>query len=139
MKSPVSQGEVEIRIMEKVQSKTYSKSVCDLYLPAMATALDLHIRVIQSISGYYAILNTLPAKEEKPNKDMKVINLIFENNKYSPVIYVGQDSEIKKSQELIAEVHSSWTHVQIIGYTPPPEREVIVISETDDEDFLHLK
>ena len=90
---------------EKVQSKTYTRSVCDLYLPAMATALDLHIRVIQSISGYYAILNTLPVKQEKPNKKMKVINLIFEDNKYSPVIYFGQDAEMEKSHKLIAEVH----------------------------------
>ena len=70
--------------------------MCDLYLPAIATALDLHIRVIQSISGYYAILNTLPAKQEKPKKNMKVINLIFEDNKYSPVIYVEQDAEMEK-------------------------------------------
>ena len=137
LKSPVSQREVDIRMMEKVQSKTYSRSVCDLYLPAMATALDLHIRVIQNISGYYAILNILPAKEEKPNHHMKVINLILEDNKYSPVIYVGQDAdaEIKKSQKVTAEVHSSGTHVQIIGYTPPPEKEVIIISETDEEDL----
>ena len=135
LKSPVSQREVEIRMMEKVQSKTYSRSVCDLYLPAMATALDLHIRVIQNISGYNAILNILPAKEEKPNQNMKVINLILEDNKYSPVIYVGQDAEIEKSEKLIAEVHSSGTHVQIIGYTPPPEKEIIVISETDEEDL----
>ena len=45
LKSPVIQREVEIRMMEKVQSRIYSRSVCDLYLPAMATALDLHIRV----------------------------------------------------------------------------------------------
>ena len=135
LKSPVSQREVEIRMMEKVQSKIYSRSVCDLYLPAMATALDLHIRVIQSISGYYAILNTLPTKQEKPNKQMKVINLILEGNKYSPVIYVRQDAEMEKSQKLIAEVHSSGTHIQIIGYTPPPEKEVIVISETDEEEL----
>ena len=137
LKSPVSQREVDIRMMEKVQSKTYSRSVCDLYLPAMATALDLHIRVIQNISGYYAILNILPAKEEKPNHHMEVINLILEDNKYSPVIYVGQDAdaEIKKSQKVTAEVHSSETHVQIIGYTPPPEKEVIIISETDEEDL----
>ena len=135
LKSPVSQREVEIRMMEKVKSKTYSRSVCDLYLPAMATALGLHIRVIQSISGYYAILNTLPAKQEKPYKKMKVINLIFEDNKYSPVIYCGQDPEMEKSEKLIAKIHSSGTHVQIIGYTPPPEKEVIVISETDEEDL----
>ena len=135
LKSPVSQREVEIRMMEKVQSKTYSRSVCDLYLPAMTTALDLHIRVIQNISGYYAILNILPSKEEKPNHDMKVINLILEDNKYSPVIYVGQDSEIEKFEKLIVEVHSLGSHVQIIGYTPPPEKEVIVISETDEEDL----
>ena len=65
---------------------------------------------------------------------MKVINLILED-KYSPVIYVRQDSEIEKSEKLIAEVHSSGTHVQIIGYTPPPEKDVIVISETDEEDL----
>ena len=134
LKSPVSQREVDIRMMENMQSKTYSRSVCDLYLPAMATALDLHIRVIQNISGYYAILNILPAKEEKSNHDMKVINLILAD-KYSPVIYVGQDAEIEKSEKVIAEVHSSGTHVQIIGYTPPPEKEVIVISETDEEDL----
>ena len=63
---------------------------------------------------------------------MKVVNLVFE---YNPVIYVGEDSELENSQKkLIAEVHSSGAHVQIIGYTPPPENEVIVISETDEED-----
>ena len=67
----------------------------------MATALDLYIRVIQSISGYYAILNTLPAKEEKPNRNMKVVNLILEDNKYSPVTYVGQDAELDKSEKYV--------------------------------------
>ena len=36
---------------------------------------------------------------------------------------------------MIAEVHSSGTHVQIIGYSPLPEKEIIVISETDEEDL----
>ena len=43
--------------------------------------------------------------------------------------------KMEKSQKLVAEVHSSGTHFQIIGYTPPPEKEVIVISETDEEDL----
>ena len=66
---------------------------------------------------------------------MKVVNLVFQNNRYNPVIHVGEDAKLEKSQKLIAEVHSSGAHVQIIGYTPPPEDEVIVISETDEEDL----
>ena len=56
--------------------------------------------------------------------------------KYNPVIYVREDAELESSQKLIVEVHSSGTHVQIIGYTLSPENEVIVISETDEEDLL---
>ena len=84
LKSPITQNEVEYNIMDReVMDRTkqgglnYSRAICSFYLPAMATALDLHIRVIQNISGYYAVLNTLPSKSEKPEKRMKKVTLVL--------------------------------------------------------------
>ena len=99
--------------MDRVQSTNYSRSVCDLYLPAMATALDIHIRVIQNISGYYAVLNTLPSKHDKPSRNMKAVNLVLEDNRYNLVVYIGEDAELKQHHEVIAELPSSGGNVQI--------------------------
>ena len=55
MKSPVTQGEIEFNMEERVQTTKYGRAMCDMYLPTMATALDLHIRVLQNIGGYFAI------------------------------------------------------------------------------------
>ena len=122
----------------------YSRAICSLYLPAMATALDLHIRVLQNISGYYAVLNTLPSKTEKPEKRMKKVTLVLEDNRYNPVVYIKNDNEITSqyvseddnNQEVITEIESSGSTVQIVGYSPPPQQHVIVIPETDEEDYL---
>ena len=140
MKSPITQNEVEYNIMDRAQGVNYSKAICGLYLPAIATALDIHIKVIQNISGYYAVLNTLPGKMDTPQERMKKVTLVLENNRYKPVVYITKDGEITSeddnSQEVITEIQSSGSTVQIVGYSPPPIHDVIVIPETDEEDYL---
>ena len=154
LKIPITQNEVDYNIMSREVMDTtrpgrlnYSRAICSLYLPAMATALDLHIRVLQNISGYYAVLNTLPSKTEKPEKRMKKVTLVLEDNRYNPVVYITNDGEITSQDaseddnnqeeiEVIAEIESSGSTVQIVGYSPPPQQDVIVIPETDEEDYL---
>ena len=143
LKSPMNQDMVEYNMMEeemdKEQKKKKGKAMCDFYLPAMATALDVHIRVIKNIGGYFAVLNTLPTIDTH-SLARKTVNLLFDGERYFPVIYTKTQGNVAvvspQMNPVIAEVPSTSGNcaVQIIGYTPPPPpTEVIVISDTDEE------
>ena len=132
MKSPVTQGEIEFNMEERVQTTKYGRAMCDMYLPAMATALDLHIRVLQNIGGYFAILNTFPARFHSQPRHLKTINLALKDDKYQPVVYIGgEDYTTAFQPQNVPFVTALTTHscpIQIVGYTPPTP---IVISDED--------
>ena len=89
MKSPLNQYDVEYNLMEKT---TRSKATCDLYLPAMANALDIHIRVIQKVGEYFAVMNTTPTRTT--TKLRKRVNLVFDGEKYKPVVYISKQGKV---------------------------------------------
>ena len=86
MKTPLTQGEVNYSLMAMSENTKYSRLVAELYLPALATALDLHLRVIQNIGGYYGVMNTLPLPNERNTKQKKTITLILIDGTYYPVV-----------------------------------------------------
>ena len=86
MKTPLTQGEVNYSLMAMSQNTKYSRLVAELYLPALATALDLHLRVIQNIAGYYGVMNTLPLPKERNPKQKKTVTLILIDGTYHPVV-----------------------------------------------------
>ena len=71
MNTPLTQGDVSYTLMAFSEKTEYSRLVAELCLPALATAIDLHLRVIQNIAGYYGVMNTLPLPNEGNPKEKK--------------------------------------------------------------------
>ena len=85
LRQPITQDVVDFNLLNMTTSKTYSRVVTDMYLPSISSALDLHIKTIQNISGYYGVVNTLPINTiDEAAK--KTITLIIENGIYQPVV-----------------------------------------------------
>ena len=85
LRQPITQDVVDFNLLNMTTSKTYSRVVTDMYLPAISSALDLHIKTINNISGYYGVVNTLPINTiDEAAK--KTITLIIENGIYQPVV-----------------------------------------------------
>ena len=134
MKSPISQKDVDYNMIEKTPK---GKAACDVYLPALSNALDLHIRVIQKVGDFFAVLNTYP----KEGRETKTVNLA-NDEKYMPVVYINIDKTVglvSPQQPRITTSTSTRTRstptnsqgVEIVGYQRP---DVIIISDTDEEE-----
>ena len=102
-----------------------------MYLPAISPALDLHIKTIQNISGYYAVVNTLPINTiDKSSK--KTITLIIQDGIYQPVVDMKRPTTPTPSNS----PHSSkYNPSPIFRAKPPSTAQVIVISDDSCEDF----
>ena len=77
----------------------YAKYAAELYIPAISDALDLHLRVIQYMAGYYGVVNIFPQFLSHPN-EIKTITLILIDGFYHPVIHADVP-EGKSQPELI--------------------------------------
>ena len=98
----------------------YSRLVAELYIPAISNALDLHIRVIQNIAGYYGVLNTCPLPNMGSPENKKTITLILIDDTYHPVVNVpGQPPAVYKS---IQQVSTEKCPVVLMGETPEKEQ-----------------
>ena len=134
-KSPISNKDVEYNMMEQ---STKGKAACDMYLPALANSLDIHIRVIQKIGSFFAVLHTHPTQT---TGQKKTVNLTYDGEKYSPVVYIKIDDKVgivSPQQQTQQPTTSTSTpnnsqEIEIVGYTPG---DVIVISDTEDEQMM---
>ena len=130
LKSPLSQKDVDYNMLEKTPK---GKAACDVYLPALSNALDLHIRVIQKVGDFFAILHTYPTQP----RQTKTVNLAF-HEKYMPVVYINIDKSVRVVSPQPQRISTSTSPtpttsaegIEIVGYEGP---EVIVISDTDEE------
>ena len=91
---PLSQGELNYNLMSFHTSKNYSKLVADTYIPAISSALDLHMRTIQNISRFYGVVNTY-LLASFINK--KTVKLIIIDGIYQPVVSKQVDAELPAS------------------------------------------
>ena len=91
LKVPLSQDELNYNRMAFHSTKKYSRVVADVYLPAISRALDLHIRIIQNISGFFGVLNTYPL-DNFNNK--KTVTLIVIDEIYQPVVAKQVNAEL---------------------------------------------
>ena len=144
MRVPISQEEVTFNLLNLTTSKKYSRVVADMYLPAISSALDLHIRTIQNISGYFAVVNTLPLNT-KPGDSKKVITLIIKDGIYQPIVKIpNEETEIPSppltppiqvNEEIVTDVRGENLNTVNIwkkNKTNTTE-EVVVISDTDED------
>ena len=100
LRVPISQEEVTFNLLNLTTSKKYSRVVADMYLLAISSALDLHIRTIQNISGYFAVVNTLPLNT-KPGDSKKVITLIIKDGIYQPIVKIPNEETQMPSSPLL--------------------------------------
>ena len=112
-------------------SKTYSRVVTDMYLPAISSALDLHIKTIQNISGYYAVVSTLPINTVDESSK-KTITLIIQDGIYQPVVDMKRPTTPTPSN---SPQSSKYNPSPIFRAKPPSTAQVIVISDDSCEDF----
>ena len=144
MRIPITQEEVNFNLLNVTTSKKYSRLIADMYLPAISSALDIHIRTIKNISGYFAVVNTLPLNT-KLGDSKKVITLIIKDGVYQPIVKIpNQEAQnpsppIKGEETVINLTEEKWKKVNIWkkGKKTITE-EVIVISDTD-EDITSVK
>ena len=99
-------------------TKKYSRVVADVYLPAISSALDLHIRTIQNISGFFGVVNTYPL-DNFNNK--KTVTLIVIDEIYQPVMAKQVGAELAPAPPAPA-LKSEYPVIVISDY----ESEVVV-------------
>ena len=91
---PLSQEELNYNLISFQVNKNYSRLVADTYIPAISSALDLHMRAIQNISGFYGVVNTY-LLASFINK--KTVTLIIIDGIYQPVVSKQVDAELPAS------------------------------------------
>ena len=112
LKVPLSLDELNYNLMAFHSTKKYSRVVADVYLPAISSALDLHIRTIQNISGFFGVVNTYPL-DNFNNK--KTVTLIVIDEIYQLIVAKQVDAELapappapalKIAQKNIQNIHN---------------------------------
>ena len=92
-KRPLTQADVNAAIKYGTSTRNYGRLVSDMYIPTLATALQLHIRIITNVHGYYTIMHNTPLKTYEKSH-WKVINLILDDEgKYQPIVYVKPEEQ----------------------------------------------
>ena len=89
MKSPISKQSVTYDAMAMQNKKEYGKAVCDLFLPAICAVYDTGIRVVKKVKDYFAVLHVYPLDfhQKTESSQTKRINLLYNDFKYSPIIW----------------------------------------------------
>ena len=87
LKSPLSKAGVEYE-SANMSNRSYGKAVCDLYLPALASAFDLEIRVIKKVGDFFAIMNvSSPQFSGSIGDQKKRITLLYRDFQYRPIVW----------------------------------------------------
>ena len=98
-KRPLTQADVNAAIKFVTSTRNYGRLVSDMYMPALASALQLHMRVITNVHGYYTIMHNTPLKTYE-NAHWKVINLLLDDEgKYQPIVYVKPEDQPSTSTD----------------------------------------
>ena len=105
MKVPICQEEVNYRLLSFKQGDKYALLLSQVYIPVISSALDIHMRIIQNVGGYYTVLNTFPLPSTQVNiMDVKkTVTLILVDGIYKPV--VPKECTDQQQQEKEVDVH----------------------------------
>lgn len=86
---PLDQDTVNRNMVDVINTKN-GRLLMDMYLPALATSLDVYIKVCQEVHGYIAIVTTTPLNLSTSKKS---IMLVFEDNKYKLITRYEKETE----------------------------------------------
>ena len=78
----------------------YAKYPAEIHIPAISDALDLHLRVIKYMAGYYGVVNIFPEPSKGNANEIKTITLILIDGTYHPVVHADVPED-KPQPELI--------------------------------------
>ena len=124
MKVPITQEEVNYRLLSFKKGDNYALLMSQVYIPAISSALDIHLRIIQNVGGYFTILNTFPLPSTQVNiMDVKkTLTLILTDGTYKPVVPKCTDVPLVQSGES-AEPEGNSTDVLLVqsGESSEPE------------------
>ena len=96
-KRPLTQADINAAIKLGTFTRSYSRLVSDMHIPALATALQIHFGIIANVHGYYTIMHKTPLKMFK-NAEWKDINLLLDDDKkYQPIVYLKPDQQASTS------------------------------------------
>ena len=92
----------QVQRVHKGHTMTYALLLSQVYIPAISSALDIHLRIIQNVGGYYTILNTFPLPSTQVNiMDVKkTVTLILVDGIYKPVVPKRCTPEQRQDQEV---------------------------------------
>ena len=72
--------------MNNVMGNKFGRLLVDVYLPALSTALDLHIKICQEVHGYVSVVTTKPLTQ---SENKKFAMLLWENDTYKMILRKG--------------------------------------------------
>ena len=99
-----------------MDKNTRNRFPADIFLPSISSATDLHIRVLQNIHGYFAVVNTKPLRSNEHEREWKKINLLLEEDIYNAVIY-KHDKTIQENFD---------------------DRDLIILGSDEDDDISEI-
>ena len=81
-KTPIENHQLNRNISEAMSSK-YGRVLVDVYLPALSSALDLHIKICEEIHGYVGVVTTKPLH---PSAEKKFTMLVWKGDRYAVIL-----------------------------------------------------
>ena len=122
-----------------IEQSTKGKAACDMYLPALANCLDIHIRNIQKIGCFFAVLHT---HRTQTAGQKKTVNLVHDREMYSQVVYINTDDKVEiVSLQPPTSSTSTTTNrqgVEIVGYIPPDFIVILTLRRNNQmKEILH--
>ena len=102
MRVLISQEEVNYRLLSFKQGDKYALLLSQVYIPTISSVLDIHLRIIQNVGGYYTVLNTFPLPSTQVNiMDVKkTVTLILVDGIYKQVLPKKCTDEQQQDQEV---------------------------------------
>ena len=112
--------------------KKNGKVLAEMYLPALATAFNIHIRISQEAHGYISI-STIPPINYNHEETKTFAMLVWEDKKYKVMVrndfeYEDEEIDVTTCAEVPVEIDLSTDHPYITNHQDIP---------TPTEDDIH--
>ena len=105
--TPIEYQDLNRNITEAM-SRKYGRLLVDVYLPALSSALDLHIKIYEEIHGYVGIVATTPLQ---PSTQKKFTKLVWQGDRYNVILRkkpatIVTNLDISQDHPYIANPHA---------------------------------
>ena len=88
-KAPYSQEDLSAFITQTVSTTEHGERLATMFIPPLASAMNIRIKYFQNYKGYYCQNIIKPFGTEDDDDDMKTIFLLFTAGKFQPLVCEG--------------------------------------------------